>query len=78
MMGLSYGKGWDLVNRLEEVVGVKVVERSRGGRRGGTTSLTEAGRRVLCSYQRFEDRVGSGVRKVYADFVAEMGVSSRD
>ncbi|MEY8436878.1 NTP transferase domain-containing protein [Atopobiaceae bacterium 24-176] len=75
MMGLSYGKGWDLVNRLEAVLGAKVVERSRGGRRGGTTRLTETGERVLCSYQRFEERVSSGVRRVYADFLAEVGVS---
>lgn len=73
MMGLSYGKGWDLVNRLESVLGAKVVERSRGGRRGGTTRLTETGERVLRSYQRFEERVSSGVRRVYADFLAEMG-----
>jgi len=55
-MALSYAKAWSLINRLEQELGFLVVERQRGGARGGTR-LTEQGARFLQTYQTFEERV---------------------
>ena len=56
-MAISYGKAWNLINRLERELGFLVVERRRGGCHGGTTSLTEQGTRFLEKYQTFEENV---------------------
>ena len=62
-MALSPGKAWDMINELEDKLGYTVVKRRRGGRNGGKTFLTEAGRQFLITCQRFEEQVS---RKPYA------------
>jgi molybdate transport repressor ModE-like protein len=56
-MALSYGKAWEMINRLELELGYSVVERRQGGKHGGNTSLTERGAAFLLAYQRFEEEV---------------------
>ncbi len=56
-MALSYGKAWEMINRLEIELGYAVVERRQGGRHGGNTVLTERGAAFLLAYQRFEEEV---------------------
>ncbi|MDF2595158.1 MAG: putative DNA-binding protein [Clostridia bacterium] len=57
LMALSYGKAWDMINRLETELGYPVVERRQGGKHGGNTSLTKRGTTFLLTYQRFEEDV---------------------
>lgn len=57
LMALSYGKAWDMINRLETELGYPVVERRQGGKHGGNTSLTKRGTMFLVTYQRFEEDV---------------------
>jgi len=56
-MALSYGKAWDMVNRLEMELGYSVVERRQGGKHGGNTFLSEHGVAFLQAYQQFEEEV---------------------
>lgn len=56
-MALSYGKAWDMINRLETELGYPVVERRQGGKRGGNTHLTKQGYTFLLTYQQFEEEV---------------------
>lgn len=56
-MALSLSKAWELVNALEREVGYPIVERRRGGRCGGTTSLTAKGIEFLQTYQIFEEEL---------------------
>lgn len=73
MMGLSYSKAWNILNSLEKELGWKVVERSRGGSKGGETRLTERGYRFIQSYQQFEEELSllaqSRFREVYEDLI---------
>lgn len=52
-MGVSYSKGWHMVENIEDQIGKKVVERRRGGRKGGQSSLTEEGRALVEAYRAF-------------------------
>ncbi len=56
-MALSYGKAWDMLNKLEKEVGYPVVLRRHGGKSGGRTDLTEQGFELLRAYQEFENNV---------------------
>lgn len=56
-MSLSYGKAWDMLNRLEMELGYSVVQRRQGGRQGGNTLLTNQGYEFLLTYQQFEEEV---------------------
>lgn len=56
-IALSYGKAWNMINKLEEELGYSVVKRQHGGKNGGKTLLTEEGIEFLEKYQKFEDNV---------------------
>ncbi len=49
--GMSYKGAWDAINTMNELSGKPLVERVTGGRGGGSTQLTEHGRRIV---ERFE------------------------
>lgn len=56
-IALSYGKAWNMINKLEEELGYSVVQRQHGGKNGGKTLLTKEGIEFLEKYQKFEDNV---------------------
>lgn len=49
-LNISYSRAWELISRIERVLGVRVIESRRGGRRGGGTKLTEEGRKLITKY----------------------------
>lgn len=53
-MNMSYKRAWMLVETLNAMFREPVVTSTRGGPRGGGAVLTEAGRRLLDLYRRFE------------------------
>ncbi|MCI1958083.1 MAG: LysR family transcriptional regulator [Clostridia bacterium] len=52
-MELAYSKAWRILNECEDVLGVRLLERNRGGKNGGGVFLTDAGRNVLQNYRKF-------------------------
>lgn len=49
-MGMSYRHAWGTIKELEEALGKKVVRSLRGGKEGGRTTLTKAGKDILKEY----------------------------
>lgn len=56
-MALSKGKAWDMITKMEEEIGVTIVQRQQGGSRGRKTSLTPEGKMFLDFFQDYEDCV---------------------
>lgn len=54
-MGMSYKAAWDAVNAMNETAGVLLLERSVGGKGGGSTRLTAAGARLIETYRQCEE-----------------------
>ncbi len=52
-MQLSYSSGWNSIRALESQLNHALVQRSQGGSGGGKSSLTEAGRELLESYNAY-------------------------
>lgn len=40
-MGMSYSKGWKIINRAEKELGYELLERRHGGKSGGKCTVTE-------------------------------------
>lgn len=73
--GMSYKSAWDAINTMNELSGEPLVERVTGGRGGGSTQLTEHGRRVVERYelvdavhQRFIRLLGQGAMDLDEEF----------
>ncbi len=63
--GLAYSKAWEMINQLEQNLGYQIVERQRGGKGGGGTSLTPEGERFLLAYQEFEETIHQIAQKEF-------------
>ncbi|MHA1676552.1 MAG: substrate-binding domain-containing protein [Candidatus Njordarchaeales archaeon] len=51
--GIPYSRLWDRINKVERILGTEIVERRRGGQRGGGTSLTSLGKALLKLYLEY-------------------------
>jgi molybdate transport repressor ModE-like protein len=56
-MEMSYTKAWRILNRAEREMGVNLITRVSGGKRGGSSTLTEAGERAVCDFREMEARL---------------------
>ena len=52
--GMSYKAAWDAIDAMNRVAGEALVERSAGGRGGGSTRLTERGLRLVQRYEQID------------------------
>ncbi len=52
-MRISYSSGWNLLNAIEEELGFALVQRSQGGAKGGSSTLTEQGQHLLQAYTAY-------------------------
>ncbi len=73
-MALSYGKAWNMLNKLEEETGFPIVERKHGGKRGGSTTLTERGLKFLLAWIQFEDRVFQFTQTEFVTLFCDSGL----
>lgn len=56
-IGMSYSKGWKLINTMESEIDAEVIVRKSGGQTGGESFLTDRGRSFLAAYERLENLV---------------------
>jgi molybdate transport system regulatory protein len=52
--GMSYKAAWDAIDTMNALAGAPLVERSTGGRGGGSTRLTDRGRRLIERYAELD------------------------
>lgn len=72
-MGLSYQKAWEMINTLEKELGYKVMERRRGGKDGGKTSLTEKGKELMYAFQSYEEELHVWSEKRFREVFIDRG-----
>ena len=62
-LGIPYRTAWKHLQMMERAYGQKITDRQAGGASGGTTCLTEAGRRLLAAYTRFRRSLDQTIQK---------------
>lgn len=67
-MKISYRKAWGDLNEAEEFLGVQLVEKSRGGSKGGSTSLTKEGQILVDAYFKLHDEINNAIKKITREF----------
>jgi molybdate transport system regulatory protein len=77
-LGMSYRKAWLLLHALRQTFGTPLVETASGGKSGGGSSLTSAGRDVITRYRRLERTAGkAAAADLRALAPARVALSSR-
>ncbi len=64
-IGISYRKAWGDLRTAEQGMGIRLIEKIRGGRDGGMTRLTDSCVRIMDAYSRFRKAVD---RKITSSF----------
>jgi len=52
-LDLSYRKTWNNLRRIEQMLGFPVVEKTRGGIKGGKTVLSPQGKTIVKAFDKF-------------------------
>ncbi len=63
-MGMSYKAAWEAVEAINNLSQQPLVERKTGGQKGGGTTLTTYGRRVVGAYRRLEQEREEVLKKL--------------
>lgn len=67
-MHMSYSKSWKMVNKVEKEMGFPFLDRCNGGKKGGSSTLTEEGRLFIERYQAMRtdmERIGQNFFDIY-------------
>jgi molybdate transport repressor ModE-like protein len=72
-MGVSYRKAWGDLRTAEAFLGVKLVERRRGGSVGGEMCLTEDGRMWTREFGRLQAAVERELEKAFTSWMERGG-----
>jgi molybdate transport system regulatory protein len=62
-LGMSYRHAWGIIRELEARLGFKVVRSTRGGERGGGTSLTDKGKALARDYGRMSEALNEIIKE---------------
>ncbi len=66
-LGISYSKGWKMLNLLEEQLGIPVIVRHPGGKNGGYTLVSPEGKAFLERYETMVRRLREAGQAIYRD-----------
>ncbi|MCL5110702.1 MAG: LysR family transcriptional regulator [Chloroflexi bacterium] len=72
-LGVHYRIAWEKLHRMEQRLGVKLVEGHSGGAGGGGANLTDAGRELLAKYERLTASLDEEVARRFAALFGEEG-----
>jgi molybdate transport system regulatory protein len=64
-MGMAYSKAWQVVHRAEEHFGFALIYKQVGGKRGGGSTLSAEGRRLVASFAALTDEAGPILDRLY-------------
>lgn len=69
---ISYRKAWGDLKKAQDALNIALVEKQRGGIRGGQTALTEQGKKWVKAYTRFRDDIEKAVEKAYKKHIRKL------
>ena len=72
--GLSYSKGWKIINGVEREMGFALVERKQGGAGGGEARLTEQGKQLLELYDLYYQKVACAAKEFFSEVFEGSGL----
>src|SRR5690242_15106591 len=71
-MGMSYRRGWLLVDAMNRCFAAPLVEAHRGGGKAGGAALTAAGHRVLATYRALEKALADAATPFAGELAGEL------
>jgi len=73
-LDISYRKAWADLKKAEACLQCQLIEKTRGGRGGGRTVLTDQGRGVILAFNAMHDAVLKNLCRTFDVFTKEVGL----
>ena len=73
-LNLSYRKVWGDIKRAEDFLGFQLVNKSRGGIKGGYTVLTSDGKELLLSFEKLHKEFDVAINKHIKRFFNKLNI----
>jgi len=61
---ISYRKAWNIITKSEKILGFNLVEKHRGGKHGGHTSLSIEGEDLVNGYFSLRNEINDSIKKI--------------
>jgi molybdate transport system regulatory protein len=71
-MGYTYRQTWENLKNIEEKIGFKLIEKSRGGAKGGQTVLTQKGEDIVAFFDKFYQNIKPVIESEIAEMQNEL------
>ncbi len=65
---MSYRKAWGVIRKSEEMLGFKLVDKQRGGKDGGHSSLTAEGADLVLAFDELKSDISQSIKKITKKF----------
>jgi len=71
-LGLTYRRTWGNLKKIEKILGIPLLEKSRGGASGGSTQLTREGKKLVAAFDKFHTKNDKLLIKAFDEFLADL------
>lgn len=71
-LNLAYRQTWENLRLIEEKLGFQLIEKSRGGERGGQTTLTPRGRQVVAFFDKLYHEMQPEISRKFNEFLDDL------
>ncbi len=67
-LGLTYRRTWGDLKKIEQMLNIQLLEKSRGGKEGGMSCLSPEGRKMVTAFDEFHQSVDDTIEKAMEVF----------
>lgn len=71
-LGLTYRRTWGNLKKIEKILGVSLLEKSRGGASGGSTHLSKEGKKMVNAFDKFHTKYDTLLNKAFDEFLSDL------
>ncbi|MBP6978873.1 MAG: LysR family transcriptional regulator [Bacteroidales bacterium] len=71
-LGIAYRKTWDDLKKIEQMLGFKIIQKTRGGKEGGNTILSDEGIRLVEAFDHFHSNLDGLIQEKFRDMLSEL------
>ncbi|OFY21038.1 MAG: hypothetical protein A2W98_01390 [Bacteroidetes bacterium GWF2_33_38] len=71
-LNLTYRKTWNNLQKMEELLGVPLIQTNRGGTDGGSSCLTPEGKKIITIFHKFHEKYDAEINKEFEKILSEL------
>ncbi len=68
ILKISYRKAWGDIKNAEFMLGIKLIVRKRGGKCGGTSTLTDDARKIIEAWDKLHNNIDTNIESLIIEF----------